>query len=278
MTRSAALSDSIVFALARIVDDSQSDTRYPSHSDIEFMVTQCSLSQADPKNGGQVVGKAKRIRAVLSWALENSRVSGERFAALLISNVRSAGGFRETSPNFVGHEAIAGARQSFAEEGFDLGSDGALQPRVLDSLSGKELTDALSAYVVRARRGSEDAALLAGTAKDLLEATAAHILTERFGSYSHSANFPTLLGQAFVAANLATPADERQQGEPPQKRLERALYEAGCAVNLLRNKEGTGHGRPWLPTVTPEEATAAIEIMGIVADRLLSTLRSAAKA
>lgn len=238
------------------------------------MVAQCSLTQGDPKSGGQVVGKAKRIRAILSWAIENSRPSGERFAALLVSNVRSAGGFRETSPNFVGHEAIEGARQSFAEEGFDLGADGRLQPRVLDSLSGRDLTDALSAYVARARRGSEDAALLTGTAKDLLEATAAHILTERYGSYSHSANFPTLLGQAFVAASLATSEDKPQQGEPPQKRLERALYEAGCAVNALRNKQGSGHGRPWLPTVTAEEATVAVEIMGIVADRLLSTLRN----
>lgn len=238
------------------------------------MIDQCSLSEADPKSAGKVVGKAKRIRAVLSWALEHSRASGERLASLLISNIRSEGGFRETSPNFVGHEAIVGARQSFAEEGFDLGIDGTLQPRVLDSLTGKELTEALSAYVKRARKGSEDAALLAGTAKDLLEATAAHILTERFGHYPQSANFPTLLGQAFVEANLATPADKPQQGEAPQKRFERALYEAACAVNLLRNKQGTGHGRPWLPTVTPVEASAAIEIMGIVADRLLSTIRS----
>lgn len=236
------------------------------------MFGQCSLTDADPKSSGHVVGKAKRVRAALSWALEHSNQNGERFAALLISNIRSSGGFRETSSNFVGHEAIAGAQQSFSEEGFELGSDGSLQPKVLDSLSGSALTEALSAYVSRARKGAEDAALLTGTGKDLLEATAAHVLTERFGSYSYKDNFPTLLGQAFVAAGLATSADKPVQGESPQKRMQRALYDAGCAVNTLRNKQGAGHGRPWLPSVTSAEATAAVEIMGIIADLLLSTL------
>ena len=41
---------------------------------------------------------------------------------------------------------------------------------------------ALSSYVERARKGGEDAALLTGTAKDLLEATAAYVLTEINGT------------------------------------------------------------------------------------------------
>jgi hypothetical protein len=272
MAKTAPLTDAIVFAVARLVDDSQTESRFPSHSDIEFMVGKCGLTAADPKSAGQVVGKAKRVRAILSWAIEHAQPDGERLTALLVANVRSAGGFRESSPNYVGRETIEGVRQSFADEGYDFGWDGTLQPRVLDSLSHAVLTDALASYVRRARRGAEDAALLTGTGKDLLEATAAHILTQRFGTYSSTGNFPTLLGQAFVAAGLATSMNNPVPGEPPQKRLERALFEAGCAVNALRNKEGTGHGRPWLPSVTDSEATAAVELMGIIADRLLSTL------
>ena len=63
----------------------------------------------------------------------------------------------------------------------------------------------------REKRGAENAALVTGTGKDLLEATAAHILVERWGAYSSSANFPTLLGQAFVALGFATPQNARQQ-------------------------------------------------------------------
>jgi len=143
----------------------------------------------------------------------------------------------------------------------------------IDTLSGVELTNALEAYVRRARRGSEDAALLVGTGKDLLEATAAHVLRQRYGSYPEQANFPTLLGQAFVALGLATPQSAAQSGEPPQRRLERSLYEAGCAVNALRNKEGTGHGRPWLPGVTDAEARAAAQLIGIVSGFLITALK-----
>src|SRR5207245_6222865 len=61
-------------------------------------------------------------------------------------------------------------------------------------------------------------------------------------------------------------------GEPPQHRLQRALYDAAYALNTLRNKEGTGHGRPWLPSVTAMEARHAVRVMGTVAELLLMTL------
>jgi len=50
------------------------------------------------------------------------------------------------------------------------------------------------------------------------------------------------------------------------------LYELGCAVNRLRNTEGTGHGRPFLPNVTDGEARTAVEAMGMIAGRLLDAL------
>ena len=104
--------------------------------------------------------------------------------------------------------------------------------------------------------------------KDLLEATAAHILTERNGS-DPKTNFQGLLGQAFVALGMTIPQHPVVPGEPPQKRIERAMFELACAVNSLRNKAGTGHGRPWLPSVSDAEAKAAIEFMGIVAEWML---------
>lgn len=117
-----------------------------------------------------------------------------------------------------------------------------------------------------------DGPLLAGTAKDLLEATAAHVLVEKWGSYPTHSNFPTLLGQAFTALNLATPTDPPQEKEPVKKRVERAAYELGCALNALRNKEGTGHGRPWLDGITQSQARFAIESMGNIASLMLDNL------
>ena len=267
---SAPLSDAIIIAMARLVDDSQSETREPSHSDLDFQIERAELKAGDPKTRGQAVGKAKRIRATLSWALENNPAAGELLVANLISHLRGCGGFRATSPNFVGADPTRDAANAFRAEGYELSTEGELRPLILEGLSGSDLTCALEGYVRRAKRGADDAALVTGTGKDLLEATAAHVLMERWGSYSSHSNFPTLLGQAFVALDLATPGETTQPGEPPQKRLERAMYELGCAINNLRNKEGTGHGRPWLPFVTDTEARAAIEFMGAIAERLLA--------
>jgi hypothetical protein len=48
-TSSAPLSDVIITALSRLIDDSQTETREPSHSDLDYLVTRCALSAGDPK-------------------------------------------------------------------------------------------------------------------------------------------------------------------------------------------------------------------------------------
>jgi hypothetical protein len=265
---SAPLSDSIIIAVARLVDDAQTETREPSHSDLEFQIKRAQLTQGDPKAQGQLVGKTKRVRGTLHWALENNPQAGEVFIDSLIALLRGCGGFRPSSPNYVGEHAIADAISAFRADGYELSLDGELRPIVLDSLSGAALSDALRAYVRRAKTGAADAALLTGTGKDLLEATAAHILVERNGSYPQT-NFQGLLGQAYVALGMTTPHHPVIPGEPPQKKIERAMFDLACGVNSLRNKAGTGHGRPWLPNVSDAEAKGAVEFMGIIAEWIL---------
>jgi len=270
--QTAPLSDAVIVAVARLVDDSRGESRDPTHSDIEFQIDKAGLKAGDPRTQGQTVGKAKRLRATLSWALENRPSEGEVLVAGMLSHLRACGSFRSSSPNYVGDEALTNAICVFKLEGFNLSSDGELRPLVLEGLSGNELTAALETYVRRAKRGADDAALVTGTGKDLLEATAAHVIRELYGNHSSQSNFPTLLGQAFVGLGLATPSDRIVPGESPTKRAERAMYELGCAINYLRNKEGTGHGRPWLPSVTDTEARSVIEFMGVIAEYLLSAL------
>lgn len=273
--KSAPLNDAVIVAVSQLVDDSQTERRDPSHYDLESLIRRHGLTAGDPKSQGQTVGKTKRVRATLSWAYENDEEPGGRFVYGLVSLIQGHGGFRESSSNFVGREAIQNCIDVFNAEGFALSLDGQLRPKVLDTLSGAALTDALRAYVRRATKGAEDAALLTGTGKDLLEAIAAHIVQQKFGSYSTQSNFPTLLGQAYAALGLATPQDLPQVGEGPEKRVERAMFELACSVNALRNKQGTGHGRPWLPTVSASQARMAVEAMGIIGERLLDILGGA---
>jgi hypothetical protein len=272
-TNKAPVNDAIMVAVARLVDDAQSGTREPSHSDIEFQINRAGLGPGDPKNQGQPVGKAKRVRAVLYWGIEHSPDKAEEFVTSLVGLVRGKGGFRKGSSNFVGEEAITDARDAFLCEGYVLSAEGELYPSTLDNLSGISMTAALEAYVRRAQRGSEDGALLVGTGKDLLEATAAHVITEKYGQYPQQANFPTLLGQAFTILGLSTPQTPPQPGEPAQRRVERSLYEAGCAVNGLRNKAGSGHGRPFVSSLTDDEARSAVQLIGIISGLLLRTLK-----
>jgi hypothetical protein len=272
-TASAPLTDAVIASLARLVDDSQSPTgsRQPSHSEIEAQFRRVDLMEADPSQLlGRPVGKAKRLRGVLHWAIEHDIEKGERLVHHVVSLVRGVGGFRDSSSNFVGTEAIQDLRDAFASEGFSLAETGELLPSVLDALTDRLLTNALSAYVRRAQRGVLDAALVTGTGKDLVEATAAHVLVQRFGYYDDKANFPMLLGQAFAAAGLCA---VKRPDASPQDQMELALYELACAVNRLRNREGTGHGRPFLVTVTEAQSRSAVQSMGVIAARLLDALQ-----
>lgn len=174
----------------------------------------------------------------------------------------------------MGDDPIANAIDAFAAAGFLLGSDGDLRPQILANLEGAATTAALRAYITRIRHGFMDSALVVGTGKDLLEATAGHVLVERYGSEpSQSINFPTLLGQAFTVVGLATPQDPVKHGEPQFRMLERRLFDSALAVNALRNRQGSGHGHAFLPTISSDEARAAAEVMATVSELLLNALR-----
>ena len=253
-TNKAPVNDAIIVAVARLVDDAQSGTREPSHSDLEFQINRAGLSDGDPKVQGQVVGKAKRVRATLSWGIDNAPDKAEAFVAALIGLIRGKGGFRAGSSNFAGEEAILDAREAFRLEGYVLSDDGELYASTLDNLSGVQMTAALEVYVRRAQRGREDGALLVGTGKDLLEATASHVITEKYGHYPQQANFPTLLGQAFIALGLATPQTPAQSGESPQRRVERSCSRQAVPSMLCATKlapDTAGHSRRPCPTTRP---------------------------
>ena len=68
------------------------------------------------------------------------------------------------------------------------------------------------------------------------------------------------------------PEIPEQPGEAAIKSMERGLFLSALGVNRVRNKQGSGHGRPWLPTLADEDAKAAVEVVGTVSANLLSKL------
>lgn len=266
------VNDTIIYALVRLVDDAQKVRRDPSHSDLEFQINRAGLTHVDPNKDGSPVGKAKRLRIVLNWAIDNDIAKAEKLMGGIISSVKGCGGFRSASQNFVGTDAIADLASALRPEGIILGEDGSILPVALDNLSGRNLTQALRGYVNRAKKGIEDAALVVGTSKDLMEAVAAHVIQELWMSDPSKANFPNLLGQAFVALDMASPEQKQTKGEHQRCRLERSLYETACSINNLRNKQGTGHGHPWVPDLRASEAKAAVEFIGAISELMLDNL------
>ena len=176
------LNEAIVQAVARLVDDAGA-TREPSHSDLEAVMRRVGLLHVDQHQDPAVrVGKQKRVRQVLSCAMDNDEGAGVKAVGGLISMIRGCGGFRPESPNYCGRDGIDTCVDAFTTEPTELTEDGQLRQRSLVGLSGRALTVALRSYVVRAQRGFGDSVLIAGTDKDLIEATAAHVLVERFGN------------------------------------------------------------------------------------------------
>jgi hypothetical protein len=268
------LSDLVIVAVSKLIDDAQVESREPTHYDLEVQIGKAGLTSADPKHQGQTVGKAKRVRATLNWAMESNPLAGSRLIGLILSHVKAVGGFRETSPNYVGKEQILNAISAFDAEGFSLSDNGDIRPKILDNLKGRHLTEALQAYAQRAKRGSEDAALLSGTGKDLVEATAKHIIQTKFGAHPTNANFPTLMGQAYAALHMATPETPKDPNEPAIKDYERAIFNMATAINRVRNKEGTGHGRLCISTLSEAESHSIIESVGVVTEFLLNRLNT----
>ncbi|MGE3413615.1 MAG: abortive infection family protein [Dehalococcoidia bacterium] len=266
------MNDAVAIAVSELVQAE----RPPSHDQLDRLFARAGLADADPKTTGSTVGKLKRVRAVLTFAIDANPAAGARLVAALIDAVRAGGGFRPSSPTFIGVQALNDVQGAFRAEGYELDDDGLLRPALLDGLDEQALDDALGRYVRRARQGARDAALVTGTGKDLLEAVARHVLLRSSGSYDERMGFPGTLFHAFNVQGLATPpggllqACEAELDEDPRRRLEQTLYLLGVAVNKLRNAQGTGHGRPFPSSVSDAQAKAAVEAMGVISELLLT--------
>jgi hypothetical protein len=223
-----------------------------------------------------MVGKMKRVRAVLWYASANDQEAGEQLVNGLLSALRAAGSFRPGEDNHYATESVITALQgAFDALGYELTFDGILRAKTLEGLEGTELTEALEMYVKRSRAAGGDVGLAIGTAKDLTEATARHVLVETIGTYPAHGNFPATLWQAYECLGLAGPdtgAIKLLSGDSWEC-VEQAAFLLACAINRFRNEEGTGHGRPHAVLATEGQGRIALEGSALVSELLLLALR-----
>jgi hypothetical protein len=265
------LSDEVASALGPFFDRIG-----PSHDEIRTLIARAELSALDPEHASDgPIGKMKRVRGVLFSAVDQNPEGGERLVKSLVGTVRANGGFRAENENYPGPEAVLALQTAFRSEGCELTDDGSLMPLNLESLEGRELSEALLAYIRRARRGGWDAALVLGTAKSLEEAAARHIVKEHTGSYPTHADMPTTIYSAYSTLGLSalSAAAFKELPSDPRQAIQHAVCLLALAVNRFRNAEGEGHGRPDPTTATDVEASIVGLAAAIVTQLLLDADR-----
>ena len=145
------LSDEVVSAVARFFEAGHG----PSHDELSRLFRRFGLEDADPQKRfpGEQIGKMKRVREVLSIAIDTNAPAGEQLVAGIVGSIKARGGFRSTSDDYAGEDVIQAARDAFRTQGYDLDPAGDLRPLLLNDLSGAAATEALVAYVRRAHAG-----------------------------------------------------------------------------------------------------------------------------
>jgi hypothetical protein len=264
------LTDQISFSLAEFFDQIG-----PSHDVITTLVARAGLTSFDPAaSSNEIVGKKRRLRAILTQARVVDPARGAALVRGLLEALRSSGSFHTDSADFPGEAHLRSLREAFRAEGYILDGDGQLLPLTLDALSGAKLTDALEAYVRRALRGGDDDPLLVGTGKDLTEAVARHVLFETTGAYPTNANFEATMWLAYDRLGLAQPPRAMIQGldQDATNAVHQALLLLAVAQNRLRNEVGSGHGRPQLARLPTRLARLAAQSSGLVSRMLLDRL------
>jgi hypothetical protein len=207
-----------------------------SHYQLDRCFERFQLQEFDPRRLDPNAGKIKRVREILTEAARQNPVSGGQLLLHLLDLLKGAGEFSRLAQT----GALTTLRGALRSAGFSIADDGTVAPLSLDGLAGRDLTTALRVYVERARRGAADAPLVAGTAKDLAEATARHILVERGDTYSESMGFQGTLHNAFSAVGM-TPLGPSQWQEiltwldkDAAQRLQQCVYLTALAANKLR--------------------------------------------
>lgn len=264
------LSDEVALSIAQFFAEGHG----PSHDELDRLIARAGLTHVDPRMRDPVAGKMKRIRAVLLYAVGNDEEAGQRLVQSLIPALRASGSFRSGDDNYAGAANVRALQEALSSAGFDLTADGVVNPKSMEGLSGTALTDALQALVKRARSAGDDAALRIGTAKELTEATARHVLVEKLGAYPAHGNFQATLHQAYTVLGIATPAprDLGALAGDAWESVERAVFILACAVNRYRNEAGTGHGRPQPSTASEVQGKLAAEASALASELLLSRL------
>ncbi len=165
------------------------------------------------------------------------------------------------------------AQQAFMRIGWDLTTSGEIHPAGVASVASAEGRPAIEDQLERLRRGSDDPALMLGTAKEMLESTAKYVCEDFSVPYRPNTSFDELWHHA--RERLGILPNQVNLSEPGAKELRTILQSSwtiASMANKLRNNEGTGHGRTLPTAISPSVAHIVVREACSIVQLVLETL------
>lgn len=238
----------VAFALRRLMERWQ----YPTHAGLDDIFRRRGIEAPRYPASGEEVAKTRRLRDAFDQAAERS----ENTVKWLINDVVDEMRFQNlfAHPGEERLELIENLRRELAAVGATLTPEGRIERGYLgpEIFAGDRPTvDRLQAKL----RGSDlDPGAILGTAKDLLEATAKHLLREHAPD-AQPADMPAVVTQAMRAAGLSPRAPEIDgPGGSSVAEIRQQVVKTAGIVAHYRNRGGDGHGHVELTDLSPQLA------------------------
>lgn len=254
----------------------------PSHANLDSAFARVGCTDVDPappnvrehaqETSRMSTNKEQRVNTVFQAAVRRGK--GRELAEAILERLRIRG------TDFTS-QGVDSLRSALDRCGFYLTPDGYLELAGLTTVTSHADRPAIEDQLSRLRRAQDDSGLMLGTAKEMLESTAKHVLDELGSPAPPSADFPRLIYLARERLEIR-PEDIAATG--PETRAVKKILGAAATiaeqVNHLRNREGTGHGRT-LPSgvsdsvahLVVREACSIVELMFATLDARLSSAR-----
>lgn len=247
----------------------------PSHSALTSAFLSAGLgdvapASSDPKSMPGP-NKEKRVQATVCAAIRAPKRARQLVNGLL-SALRTHGVIVEDAPQF-DKDNTKVLRRALAYQGWNLTPDGHMTPiGAIDLETGGR--EALDDQIRRLRQNADDPALLLGTAKELLESIAKFVLKElQVQTPSKNPDFRELWHWTRDRLDIL-PEQVAGDGEGSKaiKAILGSAWKIVEQVNVLRNLQGTGHGRTLPAGVTAEQALLVVREACSIAEFTLATL------
>lgn len=238
----------------------------PTHDHMTTAFRRAGVDSPRENDAGSI-NKLRRTTAAFEDAASQGEDRVEALIKALTSQMVREGVFQ--SRNAAELSALEDLRRALAGAGWSLSTDGKLQRLgVVEVHTGGR--DALEQQLERVRGASGDIALTIGASKDALEAAAKYIIEEHGETYTKDESIDALFNRALKLLGISTkPIVKDSDAANGIALINQCMASTAKAVRLIRNDQGTGHGRTAVASLGSHEAALLSNQVQIIINYIL---------